>query len=48
MKGATMSDDGRQASANDQTKAWKAIQAQVQTLVKKAQQAREEKAAKSK
>lgn len=39
--------DRSQASANEQTKSWKAIQAQVQTLAKKAQQAKVEKAAKS-
>jgi hypothetical protein len=47
IKGGILGDDRRQANTSDQTKAWKAIQAQVQMLAKKAQQARDEKATKS-
>jgi len=39
--------DKRQASAREQAKSWKAIQAQVQTLAKKAQQVKTEKTTKS-
>jgi hypothetical protein len=45
-QGGTMTDD-KQASSKQQAKSWKAIQTQVQTLARKAQQARTEKSSKA-